>query len=86
MYDIVMRKASEEVAGADGECRMPSVFIARDGGYQAFADYAASIGRAGEWKPWSEDEPCAQRDVVDDTEAEHEWTPWCEVAGEILTE
>jgi hypothetical protein len=85
MYDIAMRKASEDVADhTAGECRAPTVFMNRDGGYQAFADYAASIGRASEWKPWSEDEPCAQRDVVDDTEAEHEWTPWCEVGEALL--
>lgn len=85
MYDIVMRMASEEIA-AEGECRAPTVFRAQGGGYQRWADYAASIGRAGDWKAWSEDEPCAQRDVVDDTEAEHEWTPWCEVAAEIQPE
>ena len=33
--------------------------------------HPVSIDRDDEWIAWSEDEPCSQRDVACDTEAEH---------------
>lgn len=60
-------------------CTAPVVFKATAGGYAAFADYAAATGRAAEWVAWSEDEACPQRSVTDDTEAAHDWTPWCDL-------
>lgn len=62
-------------------CADPVVFKATAGGYRAFADYAAATGRAAEWVAWSEDEACPQRDVADDTETAHEWTPWCDLGS-----
>lgn len=79
MYDIVMKQAAAEEAAAEaaGTCIAPTVFMSRQDGYQKWASYAASIGRAAEWKAWSEDETCAQRNVAQDTVAEVEATPYC---------
>lgn len=86
MYEIIMLKAARDLQDAEaaGECREPPVFMNQDGGYEAFAAFAAEIGRADEWVEWSEDEPCPQRDVLDDTPVEAGWTPWCEVGEEVL--
>jgi hypothetical protein len=65
-------------------CTDPVVFKATAGGYQRFADYAAATGHAAEWVAWSEDEACAQRDVADDTETAHEWTPWCTLGASTV--
>ena len=51
--------------------------------YAQFKAYAASVGRAADWKEWSEDEPCAQRAVTDDTQLAAATTPWCEVKAAI---
>jgi hypothetical protein len=64
-------------------CVRPVVFK-NDGGYQAFADFAAQTGRSADWKAWSEDEPCSQRGVAQDTEAAHAWTDFCEIASVLL--
>jgi hypothetical protein len=69
MAEIVLAFAEEEKARADAEgvCREPKVFRASDGGkYDTWKAYAASVGRAGDWRAWSEDEPCAQRDTAED--------------------
>lgn len=85
MYEIAMQKAIEDVEDhTAGECREVSVFMNEGGGYGLFESYAESIGRGSEWVAWSEDEPCAQRDVPDDTQADHGWTPWCEVGSAVL--
>jgi len=85
MYQIVMAFNEQRVLDyAEGTCNEPVVFKASDGGYQVFADYAESIGQGAAWVEWSEDEPCAQRDVVDDTESEHDWTAFCEVRDDLL--
>jgi len=81
MYLIVMQLNEERVSVA--QCVEPLPFK-NDGGYKAFADYAASIGMASAWKAWSEDEPCAQRNVVTDTEVEPLAAPFCEVRDEVL--
>ena len=80
MYEIVMayNTADQAEGEAAGECRPPVVFMNRDGGYAVFQRYAESIGRGDEWVDWSEDESCAQRDVRDDTEAEHRRTAYCD--------
>ena len=65
-------------------CNPPLVFMARDGGYDIFADHAATLGRGDEWQPWSEDESCPQRDVLDDTEEEHRWIPLCVIYDSVL--
>jgi hypothetical protein len=79
MYDLVLKKAAADKADADarGVCEAPVVFSSRSDGYARWAAYAASLGRASEWKAWSEDESCPQRNVAADTEAELEATPYC---------
>ncbi len=86
MYDIAMLKARSDTEDhSASECREPTVFKNADGGYGVFKAFADTLGRADEWVAWSEDEPCAQRDVQDDTEADHEWTPWCSVGQTLLS-
>ncbi len=79
MYELVMAKAEADLADADsrGVCERPTVFAARSDGYQLWADYAASVGRGAQWRSWSEDESCPQRDVAADTEAPLSATPYC---------
>ncbi|NVB85099.1 MAG: hypothetical protein HOV81_42425 [Kofleriaceae bacterium] len=79
MYDLVMKKAAADQASADSRnvCEAPVVFKSRADGYKYWADYAASIGRGAEWRAWSEDESCPQKNVAADTETELEATPYC---------
>lgn len=74
MYKIIMDYNNEQQASG---CKAPVVFKAVNGNYQVFADYAKATGREIEWKKWSEDEPCAQKDVANDLEAETAWTQFC---------
>lgn len=76
MREIVLAYAEKEQAdaAARGLCVEPTVFRAeaedrRAGGdgYGRWRRFAESIGRGAEWRAWSEDEPCAQRDVQEDT-------------------
>ncbi|MBK7579442.1 MAG: hypothetical protein IPI67_04470 [Myxococcales bacterium] len=79
MYKIIM---DYEASLQTNACAAPVVFMSSGGGnYQAFADFAASTGRAAQWKAWSEDEPCAQKNVDADTEGNHSWVPFCELTG-----
>ncbi|HEY3353353.1 MAG TPA: hypothetical protein VGQ83_08905 [Polyangia bacterium] len=73
MYQIIM----DYEQTLQGTCHEPVVFKAAGGGYKTFSDYAAQTGRSLQWKPWTEDEPCAQRGVDTDLEADHAWIPWC---------
>jgi len=85
MYEIIMDLNRTRVLDeSTGTCNEPVVFMNRDGGYDVFRDHAVSLDRGDEWVPWSEDEPCAQRDVVDDTEAPHAWAPFCDVRDAVL--
>ncbi len=79
MYDLIMKKAAAEQAAADAAnvCRAPTVFMSQTDGYKLWSDYAASVGRAAEWKAWSEDESCPQRNVAADTIATLSATPYC---------
>ena len=86
MFEIIMLKAAQDTEShSQSACLLPTPFYAQNGGYQVFADFATSIGRGGEWRPWSEDETCSQRDVTDDTEEDHNWTPWCDVGHNVLS-
>ncbi|RLB52109.1 MAG: hypothetical protein DRJ42_15640 [Deltaproteobacteria bacterium] len=71
MHDIIMNYADAEQADADvaAVCEMPTVFRAETDGYARWNNHAASIGRGGEWRAWSEDESCSQRNVPEDTVA-----------------
>ena len=62
----------------EGQCRVPTAFRASMGGYDMWARHAASLGRQLEWKAWSEDEPCAQRNVAEDRLAPSEALPFCQ--------
>jgi ribosomal protein S15P/S13E len=79
MAEIILDLAREEkeAADAEGVCRAPTVFRAQADGYQLWADHAAKMGRADDWLAWSEDEPCAQKDVAEDAIASFEGTPLC---------
>lgn len=80
MYEIAMLKAAKDIEDhSANECREPTVFMNTANGYDAFRTFAEELGRGDEWVEWSEDELCTQRDVRDDTQAEHEGTPWCEI-------
>ncbi len=74
MYQII--RDYNDSLQKDG-CKAPVVFKNTNGGYKVFADYAAQTGRATQWKSWTEDEPCAQKDTANDVETEHTWSGWC---------
>lgn len=74
MYQII--RDYNDSLQKDG-CKTPVVFKNTNGGYKVFADYAAQTGRSAQWKPWTEDEPCAPKDTANDVETEHEWSGWC---------
>ncbi len=81
MYDLVIKQAAAEQAAAEaaGTCIAPTVFASRQDGYQTWSAYAATLGRASDWKAWSEDEACPQRNVATDTVATVDATPYCEL-------
>jgi len=77
----------QEDAEAQMMCVEPVVFKASNGGYQAFADYAAATERGHLWKPWSADETCPQANTTDDVVVDHRGSAWCELeadAGEPI--
>jgi len=84
MYDIVMDYNESLVSADPDTCVEPEVFMAEDGGYSLFHDYAVSTGRGDQWVEWSADETCPQAGVSDDTEASHDWADYCDVESAIL--
>ncbi|MHC4836687.1 MAG: hypothetical protein ACYTF3_00655 [Planctomycetota bacterium] len=85
MYEIIVDKALSEVEDHTAmECRPPSVFKATDGGYDLWKDHAVALGRGDEWVDWSEDEPCAQRDVTEDIIDAEKGADFCEVGALLL--
>ena len=85
MFEIVLQKAYADIEGhTDAACKAPTPFMNQDGGYAVFEAYAEEIGRGAEWVAWSEDEGCPQRDVENDTEEQHDGTPWCELGSTLL--
>ncbi|HUQ51677.1 MAG TPA: hypothetical protein VM692_05615, partial [Gammaproteobacteria bacterium] len=90
MFDIIMDKARKDEAAADAAntCVAPIVFENRADGYALWAQHAASLGRAADWRAWSEDEACPQRGVAQDTEAPLDATPYCEleIDGNVCTD
>ena len=79
MYEIIMDKARAEQAAAEAAhtCVEPTVFKSRSDGYKLWSDHAAALGRGSQWKAWSEDEACSQRNVAQDTETSAEGA-YCE--------
>jgi hypothetical protein len=82
MYSIIMDAARADLAAADAAhtCIAPVVFKSRADGYQRWADRAAALGRAADWRAWSEDESCPQRAVAVDAEAPAAVTPYCSLS------
>ena len=75
MQEIILDYARQEQATATAArtCAAPTVFRAeqadRDAGgdgYARWRTHAASIGRAADWRAWSEDETCSGRDAHGD--------------------
>jgi hypothetical protein len=80
MYEIIMDYARSLEQG--GACVAPPVFAMTSGGYDAFAQFAASTGRGDQWVAWSADESCAQAGASDDVLlAAGEETPYCSLTG-----
>jgi hypothetical protein len=79
MYEIIVAKAAADKAAADAHnvCVAPVVFASRIDGYKLWSDYAATLGRSSEWRAWSEDETCTQKNVLTDTVATLSATPYC---------
>ncbi|MDQ3335983.1 MAG: hypothetical protein M4D80_12510 [Myxococcota bacterium] len=78
MFDILMDKARAEQGTT---CVTPTVFKSQvSSGYGLWSQYAASVGRGGEWRAWSEDETCPQRNIAEDIEAPREATPFCQLS------
>jgi hypothetical protein len=84
MAEIILDLARDEADAAEaaGTCAPPVVFRNESTGYQRWASHAAALGRSAEWRAWSEDEPCAQRNVSQDTIAATAGTPWCELSDD----
>lgn len=71
MAQIVLDYATKEQARADVQrvCKL-TVFKNGAGGkpnYDLFKQHAAGLGRAADWKEWTEDERCEQRAVAEDS-------------------
>ncbi len=83
MFDIVMDKARKDIAAGEASnmCVAPTVFASKTDGYQVWASHAATLGRAADWRAWSEDEACPQKTVLSDTEATREGTAFCSLEG-----
>lgn len=83
MYDVVMAKAAADKAAADAMmvCTAPTVFAAQPGtDYQLWADYATSLGRRADWKPYTDDEGCAAHGITSDATAPLDVTAFCSLA------
>jgi hypothetical protein len=79
MYQIILETARSRQNPS--VCEPPPVFKATNGGYATFRDYAVATGRGALWREWSEDEPCSQRGVSNDTETAHDAAPYCAIFG-----
>lgn len=84
MYEIIMDYNLDLTDTGDDTCEAPVVFKAEDGGYELFAEHAATLGRADEWVAWSEDESCPQAGVSNDTEELHAWTDFCDIDDHLV--
>jgi hypothetical protein len=59
MAQIILENAAREQEEA-GMCIPPTVFRAEAGDYARWKSYAATTGRAAQWRDWYQDEPCPQ--------------------------
>ena len=78
MFEIIMDRVDTEEKAAS-TCAAPPVFMVKDDGYADFEAHAKTMGLKSYWQKWSADESCPQKYVVDDTEATHLWTPYCDL-------
>jgi hypothetical protein len=71
MADIVLDQAKieQDKATASKMCTQPTAFRAIKGGdgYALWSSHAKDMGRAADWRAWSEDEPCAQKALAEDS-------------------
>ena len=83
MYALVMEqaRADEAAAEANQTCIAPVVFSSREDGYERWRSYAEAHGRGAEWRAWSEDEACPQRDIAADTIVGSDVTAYCSLAA-----
>lgn len=82
MAEIVLDLAQveQDEASAAAMCVEPTVFRAEADGYARWRAHAETLGRGAEWRAWSEDESCSQRDVPMDTVSARAVTAYCSVA------
>ena len=72
MAEIVLSQAKveQDKATAAKMCKQPTAFRATKGGgdgYTLWSSHAKEMGRAADWRAWSEDEPCAQKALPEDS-------------------
>ena len=85
MYDLIMAFNEARVEDpAGGQCQDVKPFMMTDGGYEAFSDYAHSVGLGHQWKAWSADESCPQAHLSDDMMTGQTMTPLCEISEDVL--
>ena len=81
MANIVLdyAKAEQDKAAASGQCVQPTVFhaVGADDGYDTWRQFAKDTNRLADWRAWSEDEPCAQRAVPEDSTTWRVSTNYC---------
>jgi hypothetical protein len=79
MSAIVLDFAQKEQAAAEAaqQCKQPTVFRSQTDGYAKWSAHASSMGKSSDWRSWSEDEPCAQRAVAEDTIAPRGKVDFC---------
>jgi len=79
MAEIILdyARVEQESAAASGTCAAPTVFRSEREGYDRWKRHAESLGRAADWRAWSEDEACSARAVPEDALGRHTGTPWC---------
>ena len=79
MFDLIMSYADAEQAeaAANDMCVQPTVFRAHTDGYARWEAHAQQLGRTNEWRDWTEDESCAQRNVAQDSERAQASTEYC---------
>ncbi len=79
---VDLANAEQAKAAANNQCVQPTVFHAVGGGdgYSLWAQHARDMGRTADWRAWSEDEPCAQKTVTEDSQT---WrtNDYCSVFG-----
>lgn len=88
MHDIIVDYNLSQMENADSEaCNEVTIFKNRpddSDGYAVFQNYAVENGLGDAWVAWHEDEPCPQRDVAEDTEAEPQALPLCSIYDDVM--